>query len=146
MNNICITGRLTSDPVLRNTADGKPVASYRVAVNRSFAREGQPKADFFQVTAFGKAAEFVNNWFVKGSMIAVTGELRIEEYTTREGEKRIQPTIYANTQDFCGDKTASQQTAAPAHPAPQKPRQVRPKQQTLEEFVPVSEDDGTLPF
>lgn len=140
MNIICITGRLTSDPVLRNTHDGKAVASYRVAVNRPFAREGQPNADFFQVTSFGKAAEFIGKYFAKGSMIAVSGELHIDEYTTREGEKRIQPTIYASTQDFCGDRPSQQS-------APQQQRaQRQPKQQTIDEFVPVSADDGTLPF
>lgn len=145
MNIFCITGRLTSDPVLRNTADGKSVASYRVAVNRSYVREGQPKADFFQVTAFGKAAEFVANWFAKGSMIAISGELRIDEYTTREGEKRIQPTIYANTQDFCGDRPNNQQSEQPAPQRQQRPAR-QPKQQAIEEFIPLSEDDGTLPF
>ena len=51
MNNFCITGRLTADPVLRMTQAGKAVTSYRVAVNRSYSREGDPTADFFQVTA-----------------------------------------------------------------------------------------------
>lgn len=143
MNMICITGRLTADPVLRYTQDNRPVASYRVAVNRTYARDGQPDADFFQVSSFGKAAEFIDRYFIKGMMIAVTGELRIDEYTTKDGDKRIQPTIYASTQDFCGDKRQSDQKTAEPKKTP-KPRQ--PKQESLDEFIPLSETDTDLPF
>lgn len=140
MNNFCITGRLTADPVLRMTQAGKAVTSYRVAVNRSYSREGDPTADFFQVTAFGKAAEFVKRYFSKGQMIAVSGELRLDEYTTQSGEKRMQPTIYANTQDFCGDgknKQAGTQQAS------------KPTSVPADDFMPVDAPaggDDDLPF
>lgn len=149
MNNICITGRLTSDPVLRNTPTGTAVASYRVAVDRAYAREGQTKTDFIQVAAFGKPAEFVCNYFHKGQMIAVTGELHIDEYTTQSGEKRVQPTIYASTQGFCGDRSTNNnaQNAQPRQRTQARPaEQAQPKQQSMDEFVPVSGGDGDLPF
>lgn len=140
MNNFCITGRLTADPVIRMTQSGKAVTSYRVAVNRSYTKDGDPKADFFQVTAFGKAAEFVKRYFTKGQMIAVSGELRLDEYTTQSGEKRMQPTIYANSQDFCGDgknkQTGTQQAS-------------KPTSVPADDFMPVdapSGGDDDLPF
>lgn len=143
MNIFCITGRLTADPVIRMTQTGKAVTSYRVAVNRSYTKEGDPKADFFQVTAFGKAAEFVKRYFTKGQMIAVTGELRLDEYTTQSGEKRMQPTIYANTQDFCGG-SKSNQTSKPTSVPQDDFMQV-----DAPSFTPIDVstfDDDDLPF
>lgn len=143
MNIFCITGRLTADPVIRMTQTGKAVTSYRVAVNRSYTKDGDPKADFFQVTAFGKAAEFVKRYFTKGQMIAVTGELRLDEYTTQSGEKRMQPTIYANTQDFCGE-SKSNQTSKPTSVPQDDFMQV-----DTPSFTPIdapTSDDDDLPF
>lgn len=143
MNNFCITGRLVADPVLRVTQAGQPVASYRVAVNRSRARDGEPKADFFQVTAFGKAAEFVKRYFTKGQMIAVTGELRLDEYTTQSGEKRMQPTIYANTQDFCGESKSNQTSKPTSVPQDDFMQVDTPSFTPID--APISDDDD-LPF
>lgn len=139
MNNFCITGRLVADPVLRGQNE-RQVAAFRVAVNRSHHREGQPTADFFQVSAFGKTAEFVQKYFTKGSPIAISGELRIEEYQSRDGERRSQPNLYANTVDFCGSRPEGQTQTTPAHQAYEQ------NQNGTTEYVPTDGVGGDFPF
>ena len=59
MNKFIITGRLTADPEIKYTVEGKDVAvaRFNFAVNRRFKKEGEPDADFFTCVAFGKIAE-----------------------------------------------------------------------------------------
>ena len=85
MNIVIIEGRLTRDPEFRanNTTN---VAKFTVAVDRDRqAKEGEPDADFIQCAAFGKLAEFVDKWFVKGKGIAVQGRISTGSYTNKDG-------------------------------------------------------------
>ena len=60
MNKVIMMGRLTRDPEVRyGGANNTAVARYSIAVDRRFKREGQPTADFFNCTSFGKQGEFV---------------------------------------------------------------------------------------
>lgn len=74
MNKSILFGRLVKDPDIRynQTQSGElAIANFRIAVNRKYAKENGPNADFFTCTAFGKKAEFVSNYFAKGAKIAV---------------------------------------------------------------------------
>ena len=68
MNKVILMGRLTRDPEVRYSqgASQTTVARYSIAVDRRFKREGEPDADFFNCTAFGKQAEFVERYLHKG--------------------------------------------------------------------------------
>ena len=71
--NVCVLmGRLTADPELRQTGSGNSVTSFTVAVDRQYAKE-EKQADFINVVAWRKTAEFVKQYFKKGQMIAVEG-------------------------------------------------------------------------
>ena len=86
LNVVVLMGRLVADPQLRQTTTGKNVASFRVACDRGRRdANGQNQADFFDVVAWDRSAEFVCRYFQKGSMIAIDGRavtIRIRTATT----------------------------------------------------------------
>lgn len=108
MNIIAITGRLTTTPELKQTASGKSVISFSVAVQRPFTKD---VTDFLNVTAWDKSAEFVARFFSKGEMIAVDGYLMQRTYEDRNGAKRTTFEIIAQNIGFCGNKSADQKSA-----------------------------------
>ena len=75
MNKVILLGRLTKDPEIRYTAgaEAKAVAKFSLAVNRAYKKEGEQSADFINIVAFGKNAEFAEKYFRKGLQILVEG-------------------------------------------------------------------------
>jgi single-strand DNA-binding protein len=100
-------GRLVYDPELKTTQSGTNVCSFRVAVDRSFTRQGEErKADFIDVTAWRHTAEFVSKYFQKGSMIAIEGSLQTRQYQDKNGNNRTATEVLASQVSFCGGKPA----------------------------------------
>lgn len=89
-SSVTLIGNLTRDPELRYTAGGRGVASFGLAVNRRYQKNGEWQEDtsFFNVTAWGDLGENMAASVTKGARIIVTGRLEQREYETREGEKR----------------------------------------------------------
>lgn len=107
MNVVIIKGRLTRDPEVRTTQSGMKVARFGVAVNRRTKREGDPDADFFNVIAFGKQAEVIENYVFKGNEIAVRGHLQTGSYQNKEGQTVRTTDIILDEFDFCGSKASN---------------------------------------
>lgn len=113
MNKIILVGRLTREPEIRyaqqsNTA----IARYTLAVDRMVKREGEPQADFLRCVAFGKPAEFAEQYLQKGTKIAVTGRLQTGSYTNSDGQKVYTTDVVIESQEFCeSKKVASANTA-----------------------------------
>tara|TARA_R100000664_G_C2683856_1_gene90714 strand:+ start:176 stop:562 length:387 start_codon:yes stop_codon:yes gene_type:complete len=124
-NNVILMGRLTADPEVKETKDGTKVASFSIAVQRN-----KEVTDFFDCSAWRHTAEFIGEWFGKGKMILVVGELRQDRWQTGEGANRSKVKVEVTSATFAGDKSADD--AAPAS--------TKPKKQAVE----VSEDD--IPF
>ena len=90
LNHVTMMGRLCADPELRTTQNGVPVGSFRIAVERDFAgRAEERETDFFDVTVWRGTAEFVSKYFTKGRMIALDGRLQAQNWTDRDGNKRV---------------------------------------------------------
>ena len=106
MNKVIQIGCLTRDPDVRYSQAAEPmaVAKFSIAVNRKFKREGEPEADFFNVTAFGKLGQFVEKYLKKGTKIALTGKLQNNNYTDKNGVKRYEVQIIAEEIEFAGVK------------------------------------------
>ena len=103
MNTVIMMGRLTKDPEIRSTATGMQVASFTLAVNRRFQKEDQ-KADFFNVTAWNKTAEFVGKYFTKGQQVLVSGRLENRSWEDNAGVKRYATDVIAEEVYFADSK------------------------------------------
>lgn len=89
VNRVVLVGRLTRDPELRQTTTGKQVVNFGIAVTKKFKpQDGSPDADFFNVSAWGKTADFVAQYLHKGRLCAVDGRLQSRKYTTQDGQQR----------------------------------------------------------
>lgn len=149
MNHVCLMGRLTAEPELKRTQTGKDVLSFTLAVDRGY---GDKKAtDFLSCVAWEHTARFINQYFRKGSLIAVEGSIQTRSYEDKNGNKRTATEIVVSQTHFTGEK-ASKPSAdierddfAPPPPAP-APSFAPPTQTTMDDFQEVSEDDEDLPF
>lgn len=124
MNRFDFIGRITNDPEERRTQNGDPVYRVRMAVNRTFKAEGQPEADFFTLTMFGKTAERFGKLNVqKGTKLLVTGDIRNNNYTDKDGVKHYDTQFVVNQFEFMESKKAQDeaQTAPKAQSAVIKP-------------------------
>ena len=109
MNKIILMGRLTRDPEVRyGAANNTAVARFSIAVDRRFKREGQPDADFFNCTAFGRTGEFVEKYLRKGTKVVLDGELQNDNYTGKDGKMVYGMQIVVNNVEFAESKAASQ--------------------------------------
>lgn len=101
MNKVILIGRLTKDPELRYTPSGSAVATFILAVNRTFTnQQGEREADFINIVVWGKPAENCANYIVKGSQVAIDGRIQVRTYETQEGQKRWVTEVVANSVQF----------------------------------------------
>ena len=106
LNEIVIHGRLTADPTIKQTASGVNVCYMTVAVDRTYAKQGEEKiTDFFTVNAWRKLAENASRHLSKGSEVIVFGAMHSRKWTDKNNENRISWEISASDIDFCGSKT-----------------------------------------
>ena len=90
-NKIIVVGNLGRDPELRYTPQGTPVTSFSLATNERETRGGE-KVDvttWFDVTLFGRQAEVASQYLAKGKQVYIEGRFRSEEWTDRDGNKRV---------------------------------------------------------
>lgn len=137
MNKVILLGRLVADPETRYTQSNIPMTRFKLAVNRpGKPQEGQPSADFFQITAWRATAEFVSKYFHKGQQVLIEGYLRNNSWTDQDGNKQYNDVIHAHQVYFADSKRSSgaEQASAPAAPL------------SGDGFYTLNEDDEDLPF
>ena len=90
MNKVILLGRLTKDVETRYTqTNNSLVATFTLAVNRRFAKEGEERqTDFINIVAWGKTGEFSSKYFKKGLQVAVVGRLQNRSYEDSNGQKK----------------------------------------------------------
>lgn len=124
-NHIILVGNLVADPELRQTQDGTPVTSFRIAVNRPKGRSGQQQTDFFGVSVWRNRAEVAAKYLQKGRPVLIAGRVQIREYTDREGNKRTAVDVVADDFQFMDsrqpDNGGAPRPAAQAAPASELP-------------------------
>ncbi len=125
LNSVTLMGRLVADPELKTTQNGTSVASFRLAVERNYAPQGQERqADFIPCVAWRQTAEFIGKYFTKGRMIAVEGSLQSRNYEDKQGQKRTAIEVIVERVHFTGERvpaSAGQASAPPASAAPAQP-------------------------
>lgn len=137
LNRVILQGRLGKDPEIRTAQSGKSVLSMSVAVDRSIPNaNGVRETDWFDCIAFGRAAEFIAQYFGKGSEIIIEGRLQKRKYKAQDGSNRNVVEIIVDNPEFAGKRVERDQGAQAAHAeAPN----VAPG-----EFTEI--DDDELPF
>lgn len=111
LNVVAIMGRLVADPELRTTPAGHSVCSFRIACDRSYVQQGQERqADFIDIVAWRRQADFVSKYFRKGSVIAVEGSLQTRNYQDKNGNSRTTVEVVANNIRFAGAKRQDSQS------------------------------------
>ena len=97
INSVNLVGRLTKDIELRVSQSNVAVASFTLAVNRSFKNaSGEREADFINCVAFKKTAEILNEYASKGSQIGVTGSIQTRNYENKDGQRVYVTEVIAN--------------------------------------------------
>lgn len=113
INQVTIVGRLTKDPELRYTGDGKAVSNITVAVNRHFRNAvGEFETDFVQCTLWKKTAENTVQYCQKGSILGITGRIQTRNYENQEGKKIYVTEVVAENVQFVGPKPQPSQRSA----------------------------------
>ncbi|GGB09717.1 single-stranded DNA-binding protein [Macrococcus hajekii] len=109
INRVVLVGRLTKDPEYRVTPSGVSVATFTLAVNRTFTNaQGERQADFLNCVVFRKQAENVNNYLKKGSLAGVDGRLQSRSYDNQEGRKVYVTEVVCDSVQFLEPKGANQ--------------------------------------
>lgn len=105
MNRVVLVGRLTKDPELRYTPAGVAVATFTLAVNRTFTNQnGEREADFIQCVVWRKPAENVANFLKKGSMAGVDGRIQTRNYEDSDGKRVFVTEVVAESVQFLEPK------------------------------------------
>ena len=132
MQSFICTGNLTKDVELRETTNGKSVATLSIAVNRSFSND----TDFFNITVWNNQAENCAKFLKKGNKVAIIGSIQNRQYTADDGTKRTVTEIQADKVEFLTPKEA-----APTSQGGEEVVTVSRRKLPLEEL-----DDNQLPF
>lgn len=106
-NKIIIVGNLGRDPELKQTPQGQTVCKFPVATSekrKNAAGEFEETTSWFRVSVWGRQAELANEYLTKGRQVYVEGRLRLEEYTDREGQKRLSAEVNATDIQFIGQR------------------------------------------
>ena len=133
-------GRLTIDPELRRTGSGTAVTSFSLACDRDFkSQSGEKETDFIDVVAWKNTAEFVSKYFSKGRMAVVDGRLQIRDWTDKAGNKRTTAEVVADNVYFADSKRSESNEN-------QKENFNALSGRVSDDFAPIIEEDGEIPF
>ena len=103
-NLVVLTGRLTADPELKTTPNGISVTTFSIAVNRNYKAGEEQQTDFINVVAWRKRAEFIAQYFTKGSMIGIEGSIQTRKYQDSNGNNRTAFEVVADNVHFVESK------------------------------------------
>lgn len=137
MNQICITGNLTRDPELKNIGTDKKICDFSIAWNDPYAKDGHGE-HYFNVYAFGRIAENVNQYCKKGSKVGIVGQIVYQSWRDAEGRQHSVVKINAREVEFLSQKAKEQSAGDTAKSSTKKQREV---------FNPAGAiDDDDTPF
>jgi single-strand DNA-binding protein len=110
LNKVLLIGNLTRDPDVKMLSSGRPVCNFGLALNRSYKDgEGNRKEEvtFVDVECYGPRAEAVGRFFTKGRSIFVEGRLKLDQWESKEGEKRSAIRVVLDNFEFVDSKQDS---------------------------------------
>ena len=109
MNKVVLMGRLTKDPEVRYTQTNNTlVASFSLAVNRRFVKQGEERqADFINIVAWSKTGEFCSKYFKKGQQVAIIGRIQTRNWEDDQGQRHYITEVVAEEAYFADSKRNS---------------------------------------
>jgi len=146
-------GNLTRDPELRTTPGGQSVCSFGMAINRSWqGSDGQPQeaVDYFDITAWGKLGELINQYLSKGRRCLVQGRLSYRSWE-QDGQKRSKVEVVANDVTFLdggagGAGAGSSGGSAPSSSAASSKKSGKSDDVVIEDIDDKPIDLSEIPF
>ena len=140
LNKIILMGRLAREPELKRTASGTEVTSFSLAVDRDFkSQSGEKETDWIDCVAWRGTAETVCKYFTKGRMMIVVGRLQIRDWTDKDGGKRRSAEVVADNVYFADSKRSESNDN-------QRENFNALSGRLNDDFVPISEEGGDIPF
>ncbi len=139
-NKIILAGNLTRDIEIRYTQGGSAIGNTAIATTRKFkGADGSKKEEvlFVDITFFGRSAEIANQFLRKGSKILVDGRLKLDQWTTQDGNKRSKHSVVVENMTMLGNKEDGQ-AQQPAPTTYRQPASAVPPE--------VSVDEDSIPF
>ncbi len=110
VNTVILGGNLTRDPEVRYTPQGTAVANFGLAISRTFrTKEGEQKEEvcFVDVETWGRQAETCGEYLKKGRPVLVEGNLKLDTWENKEGQKRSKHKVRAIRVQFLGGRPAA---------------------------------------
>lgn len=141
INNVTISGNLTRDPDLRQTAGGMAVLDFGVAVNdrrkNSATGEWEDYPNFVDCTVFGKRAESLSGILSKGFKVCVMGKLRYSSWEAQDGSKRSKLEVIADDIDIMSQRQQGHLGNKPVHAAAAPAQAAQPMRQQQAAYQPA---------
>ncbi|CAI6329615.1 single-stranded DNA-binding protein (plasmid) [Bacillus subtilis] len=148
LNRVVLVGRLTKDPELRYTPGGKAVATFTLAINRTYTnQQGEREADFIQCVVWKRLAENVANYLKKGSLAGIDGRLQTRNYENQQGQRVYVTEIICESVQFLDSKNSNNnanQSQQDQQYQQKKNENFRDPFQNEGQPIDISDDD--LPF
>ena len=104
MNKVFLVGRLTKDPEIRVTPNGKKVASFTIAINEGKDADGQELVQFFNCSAWERLAEIIEAYVPKGTKVAIVGSLRNRSWDKPDGTKGYATEVLVREMEILSSK------------------------------------------
>jgi single-strand DNA-binding protein len=150
INHVVLVGRVTRDAELRYTAAGTALCNFSIAVNRRVKKGDQwlDEASFFDLTLWDKQAENLNKYLVKGTQVAIQGELRQDRWE-KDGQKFSKIQVFVENLQLLGSARGSSEGRAPDQGSPSTFRPPEPRNsgapKPADDFDPNAYEDD-IPF
>ena len=144
LNKVLLMGNLTRDPELRYLQSGSAVCDFGLAVNRRWkspAGEQKEEVTFVDVTYFGRTAEVISEYMKKGRPLFVEGRLRLETWTSKDGQKRSKLSVVGENMQFL-DSRGGQGSGGGSPQRPASSQNTSPEKADADFDI----EDDSIPF
>lgn len=112
MNKVCLIGRLVGSASLKYTQTGKPISTFAIAVNKFYKNDNGEKQEivsYFDITLYGKTAETLQQYLLKGKQVGIDGELKQDRWE-KDGQHFSRVHVIADNVVLLGGNSNSQTT------------------------------------
>lgn len=145
INNVVLVGRVTKDPELKYTPSNQAVATFTLAVNRTFKNaNGEREADFINIVIWRQAAENLANWVKKGHLIGITGRIQTRNYENGQGQRVYVTEVVADNFQMLESRQQGQSQGG--QQPQQRPQATQQQPDPFSGGSPMDITDDSLPF